>query len=72
VLEIEDPDVLGACLSGAGPSVAVFARRDFARVEQLLQATCEAAGTPVTVRTLAAHRETVIRDAVASAPGRTA
>lgn len=72
VLGIEDPDVLGACLSGAGPSVAVFARRDFARVEQLLQATCEAAGTPVTVRTLAAHRETVIRDAVTSAPGRTA
>jgi len=33
----------------------VLARRDFARVERLLQATCEAAGTPVTVRTLAAH-----------------
>jgi homoserine kinase len=72
VLGIDDPDVLGACLSGAGPSVAVFARRDFGRVERLLQATCEAAGTPVTVRTLAAHRENVMRDAVASAPGRTA
>ena len=56
VLAIDDPDVLGACLSGAGPSVAVFARRDFARLERLLQATCEAAGTPVTVRTLAAHQ----------------
>jgi homoserine kinase len=56
VLGIDDPDVLGACLSGAGPSVAVFARRDFARIERLLQATCEAAGTPVTVRTLAAHQ----------------
>jgi homoserine kinase len=55
VLAIDDPDVLGAYLSGAGPSVAVLARRDFARVERLLQATCEAAGTPVTVRTLAAH-----------------
>ena len=71
VLEINDPDVLGACLSGAGPSVAVFARRDFTRVERLLQATCEAAGTPVTVRTLAAHREAAMRDAVASASGRT-
>jgi homoserine kinase len=72
VLGIEDPDVLGACLSGAGPSVAVFARRDFARVERLLQATCEAADTPVIVRTLAAHRAAVMRDAVGSAPGRTA
>src|SRR5262249_31891528 len=57
VLAIDDPDVLGAYLSGAGPSVAVLARRDFARVERLLQATCEAAGTPVTVRVLAAHRD---------------
>jgi len=56
VLAIDDPDVLGAFLSGAGPSVAVVARRDFARLERLLQATCEAAGTPVTVRTLAAHK----------------
>lgn len=57
VLAIDDPEVLGAYLSGAGPSVAVLARRDFARVERLLQATCEAAGSPVTVRTLAAHQE---------------
>src|SRR5262249_57223973 len=57
VLAIDDPDVLGAYLSGAGPSVAVLARRDFARVERLLQATCEAAGSPVTVRTLAAHQQ---------------
>jgi len=55
VLAVNDPDVLGAYLSGAGPSVAVLARRDFARVERLLASTCEAAGTPVTVRTLAAH-----------------
>ena len=73
VLALDDPDVLGAYLSGAGPSVAVLARRDFARVERLLQATCEAAGSPVTVRTLAAHQSTnVMRDAVASTPGRTA
>jgi len=57
VLAIDDPDVLGAYLSGAGPSVAVVARRDFARLERLLQAACEAAGTPVTVRTLAAHQD---------------
>jgi homoserine kinase len=72
VLAIDDPDVLGACLSGAGPSVAVLARRDFARVERLLQLTCEAAGSPVTVRTLAVHQSSnVMRDAMASAHGRT-
>ena len=72
VLAIDDPDVLGACLSGAGPSVAVLARRDFARVERLLQSTCEAAGSPVTVRTLAVHQSSnVMRDAMASAHGRT-
>ena len=71
-LAIDDPDVLGACLSGAGPSVAVLARRDFARVERLLQSTCEAAGSPVTVRTLAVHQSSnVMRDAMASAHGRT-
>ena len=73
VLALDDPDVLGAYLSGAGPSVAVLARRDFARVERLLQTTCEAAGSPVTVRTLAAHQPTnTMRDAVASVHGRTA
>lgn len=77
VLAIDDPDVLGAYLSGAGPSVAVLARRDFARVETLLQATCEAAGTPVTVRTLAAHQDSrhgghLTRPSSASRPWRTA
>jgi len=55
VLAIDDPDVLGAYLSGAGPSVAVLARRNFDRVERLLASTCEAAGSPVDVRTLAVH-----------------
>lgn len=72
VLGIEDPDVLGAFLSGAGPSVAVLARRDFARVETLLASTCQRAGCPATVRTLAVHQwSQVTPDALASAHGRT-
>ena len=64
VLAINDPDVLGAYLSGAGPSVAVLARRNFGHVERVLQTTCEAAGCPVTVRTLAAHQDSnVLRGA---------
>src|SRR5262249_35184505 len=55
-LAIDDPDVLGVCLSGAGPSVAALARREFARVERLLQDACEGAGATVTVRTLAVHQ----------------
>jgi homoserine kinase len=57
VLAIDDADVLGAYLSGAGPSVAVLARRNFAHVEQLLKTTCEAAGSQVDVRTLAVHQD---------------
>jgi len=44
VLSIEDPDVLGAFLSGAGPSVALMARRDLARVEHLLTSVYARAG----------------------------
>lgn len=71
VLAIEDPDVLGAFLSGAGPSVAVLARRDFPRVERLLAATCEQAGCPAVVRTLAVHQSSEVPSAAyASAHGR--
>jgi homoserine kinase len=56
VLAIDDPEVLGAFLSGAGPSVAILARRDFGRVEQLLKSTYERAGTSVAVRTLEVHQ----------------
>ena len=71
VLAIEDPDVLGAFLSGAGPSVAVLARRDFPRVERLLAATCERANCPAVVRTLAVHQSSEVPSAAyASAHGR--
>jgi homoserine kinase len=56
VLALEDPDVLGAFLSGAGPSVAVLARRDTGRVEQLLSSLYERSGTSAVVRTLSVHQ----------------
>jgi homoserine kinase len=71
ILAIEDPDVLGAFLSGAGPSVAVLARHDFTRVERLVASTCEAAGSPVVVRTLAVHHASHVPSSdFASAHGR--
>ena len=71
-LSLEDPEILGAFLSGAGPSVAVLARRDFARIEQLLKSTYEQAGCPATIRTLGVHQSSdVAPDALASVHGRT-
>jgi homoserine kinase len=56
-LAIDDPDVLGSFLSGAGPSVAFLARRNVARVERLLTSMYERAGVAVTVRTLTVHEQ---------------
>jgi len=56
VLALEDPEILAAFLSGAGPSVALVARHDFTRLERLLASTCERAGCPATVRTLDVHQ----------------
>jgi homoserine kinase len=72
VLALDDREILGAFLSGAGPSVAVLARRDFQRLEQLLKSVYEQAGRPVTVRTLAVHQSTeAAADGLAAAHGRT-
>ena len=72
VLSLDDPEILGSFLSGAGPSVAVLARRDFERLERLLQSIYEHANCPVTVRTLGVHQSSeATREAVASAQGRT-
>jgi homoserine kinase len=51
-LALSDPEVLGAFLSGAGPSVALLARREFARLERLLRSLYDEAGCAVVVRTL--------------------
>jgi homoserine kinase len=70
-LAVEDPEILGAFLSGAGPSVAFLATRDFARVEHLLKSTYERAGCRATVRTLGVHQSShMVPDALASAHGR--
>jgi homoserine kinase len=51
-LALEDPQVLGAFLSGAGPSVAVLTRREAASVATRLSSMYEKAGVEATVRTL--------------------
>jgi homoserine kinase len=70
-LALEDPEILGAFLSGAGPSVALLARRDFGRIEQLLTSTYERAGCPATIRTLGVHQSSeAVPETLASAHGR--
>jgi homoserine kinase len=56
VLAIDDPDVLGAFLSGAGPSVALLVRRDAHRIEELLRSVYARGGVDATVRTLPVHQ----------------
>jgi homoserine kinase len=80
VLAVDDPDVLGAFLSGAGPSVATIARAEAApRVERLLASMYARARIETTVRVLAAHEgassagpesSNRVADAAASARGR--
>ena len=55
-LGMDDPAALGVFLSGAGPSIAVLAQRDFARIAQRLSSMYEAAGMTAVVRTLAVHQ----------------
>jgi homoserine kinase len=63
VLALEDADVLGAFLSGAGPSIAVIAQHNFERLEQLLSSMYSRAGLQATVRTLAVHHHAAVHHA---------
>jgi homoserine kinase len=73
VLALEDPEILGAFLSGAGPSVAVLARRDFGRIEKLLQSVYDRVGGGCIVRTLSVHQPSeAAREAFAPVHGGTA
>lgn len=69
VLALEDPEILAAFLSGAGPSVAVIARRDFARLEGVVASVYERAGVTATVRTLSVHQHAArMREALVTCP----
>ena len=82
VLRLDDPDVLGTFLSGAGPSIAVIASAEAAgRVERLLGSMYARAGVDAATRILTVHEEASnalpmegsnrVADRAASAGGRT-
>lgn len=56
-LALEHPDLLGVCLSGAGPSIVALADRNAETIERLLTEAFEPAGLSSTIRRLKAHHE---------------
>jgi homoserine kinase len=56
-LALEHPDLLGVCLSGAGPSVAAFAERNFDEIETLLGKVFKQTGAEFEIRRLVAHQD---------------
>ncbi len=56
LLGLEHPDLLGVCLSGAGPSIVALAERNLDEVEDLLRAAFAVQNLPFTIRRLTAHQ----------------
>ena len=56
-LTLEHPDLLGVCLSGAGPSIVALAERNLDEIESLLSQSFAKSGLPYTIRHLVAHQE---------------
>jgi homoserine kinase len=54
-LNLEHEDLLGVCLSGAGPSIVAIAEKNHAAIEALLGQVYEPIGIPYEIRTLRAH-----------------
>jgi homoserine kinase len=55
-LAIDDPSILGVCLSGSGPSVAAFTAGQAGAASERLAGIYHALGVPHTIRTLRAHQ----------------
>jgi homoserine kinase len=56
-LSLDHPDILGVCLSGAGPSVVALAQANTEPVAALLAETFTPFRVPFTIRTLEAHED---------------
>ncbi len=54
-LNLEQEDLLGVCLSGAGPSIVAIAERNLNKVEKLLRSCYEQTGYAYEVRQLRVH-----------------
>jgi homoserine kinase len=55
-LALDHPSVLGACLSGSGPSIAILASDRHEEAAALLAGIYKVLGVAYTIRTLSAHQ----------------
>ncbi len=67
LLVLEHPDLLGVCLSGAGPSVVALAEDNLDGVEEILRETFARQSLPFVIRRLKAHQAEVM-EPLASLP----
>jgi homoserine kinase len=56
MLRLQHPDLLGVCLSGAGPSTAAFVARNPDGIGREIARIYRSAGISCTIRTLEAHK----------------
>jgi homoserine kinase len=54
-LAMDDPDLLGVCLSGAGPSIVALASRGFDRIAARIEQIYRVCGSGVTIRNVSAE-----------------
>jgi homoserine kinase len=52
---LEHPDLLGVCLSGAGPSIVAFAKQNFETIAEVLRKSFQPFGLACTIRNIGAH-----------------
>jgi homoserine kinase len=55
-LTLDHPDLLGVCLSGAGPSIVAFAESNLGEIESLLASSYAPLGIPFRIRTVRVHQ----------------
>lgn len=56
MLRLQHPDLLGVCLSGAGPSTAAFATGNLDGIGRAIRRVYRSAGVPCTIRMLEVHQ----------------
>ena len=62
LLHLEHPDLLGVCLSGAGPSVVAFARKNISTIVALMKKTYARIGVKCELRVLEAHQAALMSE----------
>ncbi len=67
-LALEHPDLLGVCLSGAGPSIVAFAENNLEAIEELFAKSYMQVGIPFKIRRLSVHQANEAAETSAGAP----